>query len=850
MNLLNSSLIIFWLILAAILGLVGLLLYFLAMDILRKKTWAPRILNSVFLEVSIPKENSDPEQKAQKEEKDIIGIAEQVYATIGTTEGGDLKHFLGINEYISFEIAAHEKKISFYINVPKRLQNLVEKQLHAQYPAAQIEVIKPYNIFSRDSFVAAAELTLQKSYSFPLRTYKAMETDPLNSLTNSLSKLSAEEGAAIQLLISPAAEHWQSKPRGYALQIQQGRHPDVVTSSAGSKIFSGLFSFVGTAFDQFFSPKKNQREHAGYMDQSGMSKPLQLTPMQQEMIKKFEEKASKAGFKFNLRVVTSSTDQLSADANLRNILASFMQYTMPPFNGFKVLAKKPRMIVSDYVFRVFRNTKAILNTEELASLWHLPTRFNDTPNIKWLGSKKAPAPVNTPTAGVLLGRNFFRGIETKIYLERDDRRRHQYIIGRTGTGKTELLKNMVIQDIRAGEGVCVVDPHGDLVEDVLQYIPKERAEDVILFEPFDMERPLGLNMLQVIGPEQKDFAVQEMIAIFMKLFPPEMIGPMFEHNMRNVMLTLMEDKQYPGTLADIPRMFTDIDFQKYKVSKVKDPIVRSFWEKEMAKTSDFHKSEMLGYLISKVGRFVENEMMRNIIGQPQSAFDLRTVMDEGKILLINLSKGKTGEINAKLLGLIIVSKIQMAALARADIPEESRRDFYLYVDEFQNFVTDSFATILSEARKYRLNLIMAHQFISQLAQEKEGSSGIDTSMKDAVFGNTGTMISFRIGVEDAEIMAKEFAPVFNEFDLVNIDRYNAYVKLMIQGTASRPFDMLTYPKPQGADMERAKVIRHLARLKHGRPRAEVQAEIAERTQLGSPPKPAGPAAIEKTQKTT
>jgi hypothetical protein len=511
-----------------------------------------------------------------------------------------------------------------------------------------------------------------------------------------------------------------------------------------------------------------------------------------------------------------------------------MQYTMPPFNGFKIVGRKTGQVVTDYIFRVFRNTSAILNTEELTSLWHLPTPFIETPNIKWLSSKKATVPTNVPADGLLLGHNNFRNVDTKIYIERDDRRRHTYIIGRTGTGKTELMKNMAIQDIKNGEGLCIVDPHGDMVEDVLQYIPKERADDVILFEPFDLERPLGLNMLQVTSEEQKDFAVQEMIAIFMKLFPPEMIGPMFEHNMRNVMLTLMEDKQYPGTLADIPRMFTDTDFQKYKVSKVKDPIVRAFWEKEMAKTSDFHKSEMLGYLISKVGRFVENEMMRNIIGQPVSAFDFRKVMDEGKILLINLSKGKTGEVNAKLLGLIIVSKLQMAAMSRADIPEETRRDFYLYVDEFQNFVTDSFATILSEARKYRLSLIMAHQFISQLSAEKEGSSVQDSSMRDAVFGNAGTMICFRIGVEDAEIMAKEFAPVFNEFDVINIDRYNAYVKLMIKGTGSRPFNMQTYPKPEGADVAGAAVMRNLSRLKYGRPRSEIQKDILERTKLGSP----------------
>jgi hypothetical protein len=843
----SPAMILFWLILIALLGMAGLLLYFMFADALRKKTWAPRILNSVFLEVTLPKENSDPEKEPQKQEKEMIAIAEQFFATIGTGEQHrDISHFLGIGEYMTFEIASSNKKISFFINVPKRLQSLVEKQLHAQYPAAQIDVVKPYNIFGKNSAVVAAELGLQKNYVFPIRTYKVMESDPLNALTNSLSKLTEEEGASIQLLISPAHNHWQSKPRSYAMKIQQGKNPDFVTASSSTKVMNSIFEMFNSIFDSFFnSPKKNMNPMQNYMDPTGKHKPLSLTPMQQELVKKFEEKASRPGYNFNLRIISSSTDSAMAETNLRNILSSFMQYSMPPFNGFKVLKRKQQQIISDYIFRVFRNNHDVLNTEELSSIWHLPTRYIETPNVKWVSAKKAPAPTNVPTSGTLLGHNMYRGVDTKIYIDREDRTRHMYIIGRTGTGKTALMQNMAIQDIRNGEGVCVVDPHGDMVEDILKYIPKERAEDVIIFEPADMERPLGLNMLQAKDPSQKDFMIQEMIAIFYKLFPPEMIGPMFEHNMRNVMLTLMEDQQYPGTIADIPRMFTDTEFQKYKVAKVKDPIVRAFWEKEMAKTSDFHKSEMLGYLISKVGRFVENEMMRNIIGQPHSAFDFREVMDKGKILLINLSKGKTGEVNAKLLGLIIVSKLQMAALSRADIPENERKDFYLYVDEFQNFVTDSFATILSEARKYRLNLIMAHQFISQLAQQKEGSSAMDSSMRDAVFGNTGTMICFRIGVEDAEIMAKEFAPVFNQFDVINIDRYNAYVKLMIKGAASRPFNMETYPKTEGANAETAAAIKNLSRLKFGRARAEVEADILERTRLGAPAQ-SGPVSTERT----
>jgi len=845
----SSTLMIFWLVLIAILGLVILLLYFLVADFLRKKSLAPRILESVFLEISVPKEISDKDTEAQKEEKDIIGIAEQFFATINSGHEHGIRNFMGVNDYVSLEIAAHKKKISFYLNVPKHLVSLVEKQLHAQYSKAQIEVVKPYNIFGPQSAVAAVELALQKDFSFPIRTYKNMETDPINALTNSLSKLDDEEGAAIQLLISPAHNHWQSRARNNALQIQQGRNPDVVTSSVFMKAMNATFRGIGVIFNEMLNPKKkgeNQYNRQGYIDHSGYEKPLQLTPMQQDMIKKFEEKTSKSGFKFNMRLVASSASKATSDANLRNILASFMQYSQPPFNGFRTLRRKPERVTNDYIFRVFHNTKSVLNTEELASLWHLPTKFMETPNIRWLHAKKAAPPVNIVKDGLILGKNVYRGVETQIRIGRDDRRRHQYVIGRTGVGKTELMKNMAIQDIQNGEGLCIVDPHGDFVEDVLQYIPKERADDVILFEPFNMDRPLGLNMLETKSDEMKDFTVQEMIGIFMKLFPPEVIGPMFEHNMRNVMLTLMEDKDYPGTIADIPRMFTDTDFQKFKVSKVKDPIVRAFWEKEMAKTSDFHKSEMLGYLISKVGRFVENEMMRNIIGQSKSAFDFREVMDQGKILLINLSKGKTGEVNAKLLGLIIVSKIQMAAMSRADIPEDQRRDFYLYVDEFQNFVTDSFATILSEARKYRLSLIMAHQFISQLSAEKEGSSATDTKMKDAVFGNAGSIISFRIGVEDAEILAKEFAPVFNEFDVINIDRYNAYVKLMINGTGSRPFSMQTYPKPPGANPEIAELVKNLSRLKYGKPREEIRAEILERTRLGAPAE-AGPVASERTR---
>lgn len=785
----------------------------------------PRIKNSVFLEIQVPKENANKEDAARSEEekKHQISVAEQIFTTLSSVS--DKRGLFGIRDYISFEIAAWDKKISFYVNCSASMRDLVEKQIQAQYPHAQIEKIKGYNPFVKGSVQSATELVLQKSHVYPFRTYKNMETDPMNAITNAMSKLEQNEGAVVQMIISAAGDSWQSKPRHMALEIQQGKNPSTVERG----FFSKLFSEFG--HDAALAVRGNNNENQQHQshDLSGEFSPIRLTPMQQEQVKRLEEKASRPGYRTNLRLITSAANKTVADAHMRNILSSFMQFSMPPFNGLKAKQRDTKDIVLDYIFRVFRDQgeKSILNTEELASIWHLPTPFIETPNIKWLLSKKAPPPINVPTEGVLLGYNSFRNTKTDIRIARDDRRRHMYILGRTGSGKSELMKNMAIQDIKNGEGLCLVDPHGDLIEGILPHIPKERAEDVILFEPFDTDRPMGLNILEVHNEEQKDFAVQEMIAIFYKLVTdPAMLGPMFEHNMRNAMLTLMADEENPGTITDIPRIFTDTAFQNYKVSKLKDPIVRSFWEKEMAKTSDFHKSEMLGYLVSKVGRFVGNTTMRNIIGQPKSSFDFRDVMDNGKVLLINLAKGKTGEINSKLLGLIIVSKLQMAALSRADIPEEQRRDFYLYVDEFQNFITDAFSSILSEARKYRLNLVIAHQYLGQLEQAAGAQGASTKDLRDAVFGNAGTEICFRIGVEDSEIMAKEFSPVFNEFDLVNIDRFNAYIKLMINGTASKPFNMATYQAPQGGSMEVAEAIRQMSRMKYGTERSVVEAQMA------------------------
>jgi len=806
--------------------------YFYKRHVYHTKHVVPRTMDWVFLEILMPKENSDEKekQKSDEEKKNLIAIAEQLFTTL--SESGGHNGWLRGKDYYSFEIACTDKKVSFYINCPSHLQQLVEKQVQAQYPHAFIEQVKGYNPFSDKGYIEVEELQLSKQYVYPFRTYKHTETDPLNAITNAMSKLSENEGAAVQFVISPAGTLWQGRPRKMALEIQQGKNPEMVERGHVYRLFTGFLKAIGRSLSG--GGGKNFQGSHSHKDLSGYYSPIQLTPMQQEIVKKLEEKASRPGYKVNVRLVTSSETVGNAALHMRNMLASFLQFNMPPFNGFKVKKRNKSEILKDYIFRIFRDNgrSGILNTEEMASLWHLPTPYIETPNVKWLVSKKAPPPINIPESGMLLGKNVYRGLETPIFQMREDRRRHTYILGRTGSGKSWLLANMALQDLKNGEGMCVIDPHGDLIQDILTRAPKERAEDIILFEPFDMERPVGLNMLEVDSEEQKDFAVQEMISIFYKLVTdPAMLGPMFEHNMRNAMLTLMADEEHPGTIADIPRIFTDTEFQKYKVSKVKDPVVKLFWEKEMAKTSDFHKSEMLGYLISKVGRFVENTMMRNIVGQSKSGFNFRKIMDEGKVLLVNLSKGRTGEINAKLLGLILVSKIQMAALSRADISEDKRKDFYLYVDEFQNFITDAFSSILSEARKYKLNLIMAHQYLGQLEQQAGAQGAASKDLRDAVFGNAGTMMVFRTGAEDAEVLAKEFAPTFNEFDLVNIERFNAYAKLMIQGTASKPFNLSTLPLSGGNSEDLALAIRQLSRLKHGRARSEVEAELLESSQV-------------------
>ena len=647
----------------------------------------------------------------------------------------------------------------------------------------------------------------------------------MNSVINVMSKLGASEGLAIQYLVRSARASWHRKLSEVPRLVRQGKSvQEAVKTTGASKTMAGFWDLVKAAKPP--NPKDKQMQQY---------EPLpRLTAMEEEMLKGIEEKNSKAGLDVNLRIIVSAENKGKAHVYLDNLASAFSQYNYYEYgNSFrnKITLKRQRELINDFIYRRF-DTKInfLLNTEELASLYHFPLKTVETPNILWLTAKHAPAPTNIPEEGILLGQNIYRGQIIDIRIKRVDRRRHVYIIGKSGVGKSVLLASLAIQDINNGEGVCVIDPHGDLINDVISRVPPQRAEDVILFAPADTARPLALNLLEYDSryPEQKTFVINEMIKIFDKLYDLRQTGgPIFEQYMRNAMLLVMSDPASGSTLMEIPKVLADADFRRMKLAKCGDPTVVAFWRQEAEKAGgEAALANVVPYITSKLTSFISNDTMRPIIGQQKSSFNLRDVMDNKKILLVDLSKGQVGEMNAYLLGMILVGKILMAALSRADIPREERKDFYLYIDEFQNFTTDSICSILSEARKYSLNLIIAHQYLGQLVRAQ------DATIKEAVFGNVGSWVLFKIGSEDAEVMEKEFAPVFNQYDLINIAKYTAYVKLLIDNTASRPFSMAaSWPLP-GIDHEGAtKKIKALSRLKYGQDRELIESRIRKRITL-------------------
>ena len=735
---------------------------------------------------------------------------------IHTQEGKEVRQEINRTEQLVNALAALNRPVVFEIGVPyvgeeihffiaanRDLRDAITRNVQSLWEDAEIRPVEDYNVFNYHGSAAGAWIRQKERFILPFRTYHDMASDTFLPIVGSLAEVNeAGEGAAIQYVIRPAPIESKKRIQSALRVLKQGwKLKDVLAHPMSIS--------AGDVF-QAISGKGSAKPADGVVDE--------------QAVKSLERKLSKPLYEVNVRLIASAPSEHQANALLESMVSGFSQFGAPDQNELRVV--KPRTMkefVHQFSFREFSDDQMMtVNSEEFSSMFHFPTPFTTIPKIKYLKSREAAPPAELPKEGIVIGESWFRGHIRTVHMADDDRRRHFYTIGQTGTGKSNLLTTMAVQDIRAGRGLAVVDPHGDLINDILSLVPDERSDDVVLFDPSDIERPFGMNMIEYdpARPEQKTFIVNEMVGIFDKLYDLRATGgPMFEQYMRNALLLLMEDAvNEPATLMEIARIFTDAGFRERKLARIANPTVIDFWQREATKAGgEAALANMTPYITSKFNAFTANDYMRVIIGQEHSAFNVRTIMDEGKILLVNLSKGRIGDLNANLLGMIVVGKILMAALSRVDMEQEKRRDFFMYIDEFQNFTTDSIASILSEARKYRLNLIIAHQFIAQLSEK----------IRDAVFGNVGSMASFRIGAPDADFLEKQFAPVFKATDLMNIDNYNAYLKLLIHGEATRSFNIHTIRADVG-DPGRMERLRERSRNTYGRPREEVEREIMQR----------------------
>ena len=789
----------------------ALIQFYIRGDISKQKIKKPlsQVLNMVLYEISLPHEKE--EEKKEKNFQEFISAMEQFYSGMMIlNQNKEEEHFA-----LEIGLPTIGEEIVFYAAVPRAKSSLLEKQISALFANARIEEKREdYNIF-KPGGVSAGSVAKLKTYPvLPLRTYDKFDVDPMFVIANAFSKLrKIGEGAALQIVFGPADSSYGKKIKKTAEEIRKGKK--LFEALKKAKITgTGVFSFIGDFIFSGSSSKKDDPEYEKKQEKERTAN--------ENLAKMIEEKASRPLMSANLRILVSADSQEKSDNILKEIESAFLQFTEPQGNALKFRGLKGKELDSlfyKFSFRLFDKNEAIcLNTAETATIFHFPKGISSVSQLKYVKAKDAPPPLNLPQEGILLGKNFYRGDESLIYMKDDDRRRHFYLIGQTGTGKSVLLKNMIVQDMEQGKGVCYIDPHGSDLEDILSRIPKDRVEDLIYFDPAGRDRTMGLNMLEYDPnyPEQKTFIVNELLGIFNKLFDMKIAGgPMFEQYFRNAALLVMDDPASGNTLLEISRVMSNKPFRDLKLSRCKNLSVKLFW-KDVAEKAGGEASlaNIVPYITSKFDNFLGNDIMRPIIAQEKSSFDFRKIMDDKKILLINLSKGRLGDINSHLLGLIIVGKLLMAALSRADIPESERNDFYLYIDEFQNVTTDSIATILSEARKYKLNLTIAHQFIGQLEE----------NIKKAVFGNVGSMGAFRVGAEDGEFLAKQFEPVFDAGDLLNIDNYRAYLKLLVEGQSARPFNIATLPFQKG-DINFGKEAALLSLARYGRLRTQVDEEI-------------------------
>ncbi|MEN9614421.1 MAG: hypothetical protein RLZZ347_728 [Candidatus Parcubacteria bacterium] len=765
-----------------------------------------KTLHMTLYEIALP--HTGTEEGKEKSLKELVASMEQFYSGMLSisSDGGDDKN------YFTLEIANANGSEEFvlYASVPSTKTALFEKQILSVFPKARVQIKNDdYNVFSESGIALASRAKLLQKPAFSIKTYDAFQLDPLAVILNTFSKVKKDgEGVAIQLLIRPVGERYTKLFKNAIAEINKGTKIEKAVDIPIT--FFDSFKKIAGEFVAPANPDKKKITEKNTSDQ--------------QAIDSITRKVSTTIVETEIRIVASAESESRALELLEHVESAFNQFTDTHGNGFSFeRLKKSNLlqILRQFSFREIRDEYVLpLSIGELTTVFHFPqaTASTSAPQLKRARANTAPAPLGLPTVGLLLGTNTHRGQSTQIVMAEEDRLRHFYTIGQTGTGKSTLIKNMAAQDIKAGKGVCFIDPHGSDIQDLLSVVPPERYADVIYFDPAYTTRPVALNMLEydVRFPEQKTFVVNEMLSIFNKLFDMKTAGgPMFEQYFRNAVMLVIEDPESGCTLLDVSRVLAVKSFRDMKLSKCKNPIVVQFW-KEIAEKAGGESSlaNIVPYITSKFDVFLSNEIMRPVIAQEKSSFNFRQIMDDKKILLVNLSKGRLGDINANLIGLILVGKILMAALSRADSFGKELPPFYLYIDEFQNITTDSIATILSEARKYKLSLTIAHQFIAQLEEK----------IKDAVFGNVGSLAVFRVGAEDAEYLEKQFTPTFTASDIMNIDNRNAYVKLLVSGRTVTPFNVEMLPPPQGNPAIIDK-MKELSYLTYGRDRATVESAI-------------------------
>ena len=767
-----------------------------------------------------------------RDERDVtneaLSQAQVMYSIIASTLTKGFSSRVFGQRHMSFEIVAANGLIKYYAVVPAVITETVKQAVISAYPTARLEEIEEESIFADEvttEQVAGGELTLKKDFVYPISTYEDSQRDASLAILNAMSVTKQGEGVALQLLFRPTDGSWTKISTERVKNILDGKK---VAAQGKKVLYEGAMLVKDFAQAFFHPPEPHDKLDDG----------KKLSNLEQEEIAAIENKTKYPGFETLVRVVASAETRERSEAMVSGVVAAFSQFDSANYNGFRYnMLKDARKLVRDYIFRMFPQGMRtnILNSVELASIFHLPTqKAIPTSQVERQATKQVEGPAKLVKEGVVLGVNEFRGVQKVIRLSENDRRRHTYVIGSTGMGKSVLLTNVAYQDMLDGRGFAFIDPHGDAVETLLAKVPEDRIDDVIYFDPADIEHPVGMNMFEWTSEDQKDFIVQEGINMLQSLFDPSnqgFFGPRGQHMFRNAALLLMADP-HGATFIDIPQCFTDPEFVKEKLKYVKDKAVYDYWTREFpASQKSNDAGEVVTWFASKWGPFLSNTIMRNILGQTRSGFNIREIMDQKKIFLVNLSKGRLGDINSQLLGMILVMKFQAAAMSRADIPEDERNDFCLFVDEFQNFATESFESILSEARKYRLNLFLANQFMTQLTDKIReailGNVGTD-KIREAILGNVGTLMAGRLGVTDAELMEKAFTPVFTAEDLHKQGNYQAIATVMMYNVPSSPFTMKLLPPMGEENPELLQSMKAFLATKYGRTRAEVEAEIQER----------------------